>query len=326
MVPEESSVVGCSRSERPVGTGPPHSRTSRLTARRVVITGAAGQLGRELVAAFEPDFDVVALTSDDLDISNYDAVMQTVGAINCDAVINAAAYTDVDGCEEDTARAFAVNALGVRNLAEGANSAGALLSHISTDYVFDGSSDLYREWDARAPVSVYGRSKLAGEVEIAAHAAKWSIVRTAWVYGVTGQNFVRTILKLANENETLDVVADQRGSPTYTADLAGVVRDLVIRRRVGTYHVTNSGTATWCEFAEAIFELAGHDPRRIHPTDSTAYKRPAQRPRSSVLENFAIEASGLAGLRHWREALAECLSRIRISEPDLMPPTTLVAD
>lgn len=275
---------------------------------RVAVTGAAGQLGSEVVKSFSSAHEVRAFGREQLDVTDYDQVMQELGAWQCDAIINCAAFTDVDRCETEVERAYATNALAVRHLAEAAESSGAQLCHVSTDYVFDGNADSYREWDPPAPLSVYGASKLAGELEVQEVSTNWLIVRTAWIYGHVGRNFVKTMLMLAAEQTQVEVVDDQRGTPSYARDIASAICGLVRRRRRGIFHVTNSGETTWYEFARAVFEEAGLDPKRVHPTSSETIRRPAPRPRSSVLENFALIRSGTGELRHWREALTEFMS------------------
>lgn len=275
---------------------------------KVAVTGAAGQLGSEVANGFSRAHEIRAFDREQLDITDYDRVMQILGAWRCDAIVNCAAFTDVDRCETEADKAYEVNALAVRNLAEAAEMAGAQLCHVSTDYVFDGRSDSYREWDAPAPLSVYGASKHAGEREVQAVSGNWLIVRTAWVYGQVGHNFVKTMLMLAAEQTQIEVVDDQRGSPSYAKDVAAGICDLVLRRRRGIFHMTNSGETTWYQFAKAIFEEAGLDAERVRPTKSETIRRPAPRPKSSVLENFALARSGTGALRHWREALTDFMS------------------
>lgn len=275
---------------------------------RVAITGSGGQVGGAVTKLLADRHDVLALSHDELDVSDFDAVMQTIGASGPEVVIHAAAMTDVDGCETDPDRAYAINALGSRNVSMAAGD--ALVCYVSTDYVFDGTAGPYREWDQTNPLSVYGASKLAGEREVASCASNWMIVRTSWVYSAGGRNFLRTMLKLADEKESIDVVDDQIGAPTYASDLAAVLVDLVRARRRGLFHATNAGEVSWYGFARAIFEEAGNDPERIKPVSSEAMKRPANRPKCSVLDNFAMRESGLKLMRPWRSALAECVAEI----------------
>jgi dTDP-4-dehydrorhamnose reductase len=218
--------------------------------------------------------------------------------------------TAVDACETEVERAYAVNALAVRHLADGCRAVGAHLATISTDYVFDGTKQgPYVEWDEPCPVSVYGRSKLGGEREAGPEA---TIVRTAWVCGEHGHNMVKTILRLLAEHDTLTFVDDQRGHPTFTADLAPVLRDLAIQRRPGIFHVTNQGAVSWYEFAREVARAAGADPDRVRPcaTEDLQPPRPAPRPANSVLDNLALRLSGLPETRDFREPLAELVARL----------------
>jgi dTDP-4-dehydrorhamnose reductase len=275
---------------------------------RVVVTGAGGQVGSE-VAGHLAHHDTVALDHSGLDVCDRHQVEQTMGSILPDAVVNCAAWTDVDGCESDPERAYRANALAVRHLAVACARIGAHLVHVSTDYVFSGEKDgPYLEWDRPDPRSVYGQSKLGGEQELAAHARSWAIARTSWVFGRRGRNFVDTILARAREGAPLQVVTDQRGCPTYAPDLAGVLARLATGHHQGTFHVTNAGACTWHELARATLELAGLDPAVVGETTSAAIARPAPRPSNSVLADSTLAGSGLPRLRPWREALADKLS------------------
>jgi dTDP-4-dehydrorhamnose reductase len=275
---------------------------------RVLVTGAGGQVGSE-VAAHLIHHDTVALDRSQLDVCDRHRVEQTLGSVLPDAVVNCAAWTDVDGCESDPERAFRANALAVRHLAVACSRIGAHLVHVSTDYVFPGDKDgPYLEWDRTDPRSVYGHSKLGGELELAAHARSWAIARTSWVFGRRGRNFVDTILARARDGAPLQVVTDQRGCPTYAPDLAGILALLTTGRHQGIFHVTNQGACTWHELARAALELVGLDGTAVGETTSAALDRPAPRPANSVLADNALAASGLPRLRPWREALADKLS------------------
>jgi dTDP-4-dehydrorhamnose reductase len=274
---------------------------------RVLVTGAGGQVGSE-VPDHLPHHQVLALSRAELDVTDRDAVEQCLGAFLPDAVINCAAWTDVDGCEGDPERAFVANALGVRHLALAGARVGAHLVHVSTDYVFAGDKHgPYHEWDPPAPVSVYGCSKLGGEREVARHAPSWAVARTSWVFGRRGRDFVDTVLARAREGAPLTVVTDQVGCPTYAPDLAGALARLALERRSGLYHVTNQGSCTRHELARAALELAGLDPGVVGETTSAEIGRPAPRPANSVLEGIAWRRSGMVPLRSWRVALAERL-------------------
>jgi len=286
---------------------------------RILVTGAGGQVGSE-VAAKLPHHDVIALDRPSCDLTDRDMVEQAVAAAAPAAVINCAAWTDVDGCEADPERAVLVNALGVRHLAAACARVGAHLVHVSTDYVFPGDKDgPYDEWDEPGPRSVYGRSKLGGEGEVARHAGSWTIARTSWVFGRRGRNFIDTILGRARDGAPLRVVDDQRGCPTYAPDLAGALARLAVDRRAGIYHVTNHGACTWHDLAVAAVELAGLDPAVVGTISTAELARPARRPANSVLSGAAWAAAGLPPLRPWREALAEKLSDVSGDSAASMP-------
>jgi dTDP-4-dehydrorhamnose reductase len=276
---------------------------------RVLITGAGGQLGHDLIAAFE-GHDVVAADRARLDVGERDQVLQAITTIRPDAVVHAGAWTAVDACESDPDRAFRVNALGTRHVADGARRVGALVCYVSTDYVFDGSKDSpYNEWDDPNPLSVYGRSKLGGERELDPGSI---VVRTSWVCGAHGANMVKTILRLAGEHETLTFVDDQHGHPTFTADLAGTIRHLVTSRIPGTFHVTNQGATTWFQFARDVLAASGQDPDRVQPIATADFKpaRPAPRPANSVLDNSALRLQGIPLLPDHHESLGRLVKEL----------------
>jgi dTDP-4-dehydrorhamnose reductase len=226
-----------------------------------------------------------------------------VEGVRPDVVVHAGAWTAVDACESDPDRAFATNSLGTRNVAEAARRFGSHVVYVSSDYVFDGKiTRPYHEWDEPCPVSVYGRSKLGGERELDPGA---TIVRTSWVCGAHGANMVHTVLRLASAGETLRFVDDQRGSPTFTADLAGTICTLATERLPGTFHVTNQGATTWHGLAAAVLIASGDDPSRLEPI-STAEQtppRPAPRPANSVLDNAALRLAGMPLLPDWHDGL-----------------------
>lgn len=271
---------------------------------RFLITGASGMLGRDLQAALVGR-DVTALSRTELDIADEAADLAAVAGH--DVVINAAAYTKVDDAETHEDDARRVNALGAAALASAAAQHGALLVQVSTDYVFDGSASTpYAEDSPLAPVSAYGRTKAEGEKLVRQILPDDSlIVRTAWLYGEHGPNFASTMLRLAGVRDTLSVVDDQRGQPTWTHDLAEqIVRLVDCGTRKGVFHGTSSGETTWFGFARAVFEEAGLDPERITPTDSASFVRPAPRPAYSVLGHDSWAKAGLAPLPDWRASLS----------------------
>lgn len=262
-------------------------------------------LGRDLATVLA-DRDVTALTRADLDITDAAAVDAAVAGHR--VVLNAAAYTRVDDAETDEAAALAINGTGAGLLAEAAARHGARLVQYSTDYVFDGSATTpYAEDAPRHPVSAYGRTKAVGEeLVLAAHPTGAFVIRTAWLYGAHGPNFAKTMRRFAAERETLTVVNDQVGQPTWTMDLARRTVELLdADAPAGIYHGTNGGQGSWFDFARAVFVEAGLDPERIQPTDSTAFVRPAPRPAYSVLGHAGWARAGLGPLRDWREALVE---------------------
>ena len=275
---------------------------------RYLVVGAGGMLGSDLMAVLSGR-NATGLTRAQLDVTDPAATLAAVEGH--DAVINASAYTRVDDAESDEAAAYAVNALGAQNLALATAAHGATLVQVSTDYVFDGSAtEPYPEDEPRNPKSAYGRTKAEGErLALEADPAGTRIVRTAWLYGQHGGNFAKTMLRLAAERDTVDVVVDQVGQPTWSRDLAQqIVGMLDADAPAGIYHGTNSGQASWFEFARAVFELGGHDPERVHPTESALFVRPAPRPSYSVLGHDAWRAAGIEPQRGWRDALADAFS------------------
>jgi dTDP-4-dehydrorhamnose reductase len=272
---------------------------------RILVTGAGGQLGSRLVQHLASRHDVLGMTHAQLDTSDRDAVERLVGEFGPEAIVDCAAMTNVDACESDTARAFAVNALGPRHLSVAAARVGAHVVGISTDYVFDGAKRApYVEWDRTNPISVYGTSKLGGEEEVQRHAPSWSIVRTAWIFGRPGSDFVSWVLGLPRDRAQ-PVVDDQTGSPAFVGDLVPVVARLAVERHAGVFHVTNAGECTRFRMAADVLELAGRDPSLLKPITTAELGRPAPRPAYSVLRSHALSSLGVEPLRDYREALAE---------------------
>lgn len=274
---------------------------------RVLITGAGGQLGADLVPAFH-GHDVVATTRDQLDLGDRDSTMGAICAFEPDIIVHAGAWTAVDACESDPGLAYRVNALGTRHVANAARVVGAHVLYVSTDYVFDGtSSEPYHEWSPTNPQSVYGASKLAGERELD---PSWCIVRVAWVVGPHGRNFLKTMLRLAGERDEIAVVSDQRGCPCFTADIAPMIRRLAIARHPGVIHVTNQGQTTWYDFAREILRLAGDDPAKIRAISTEDYGAPAPRPANSVLDNMVLRSLGVDLLPPWQESLERTIKEL----------------
>lgn len=275
---------------------------------KVLLTGAGGQVGREVeeLLGAAPHHEVLALRHAELDISDRERTLQICGEWAPSVIINAAAFTAVDACEEHRDKAFAVNAIGPRNLAEGARLAGAHLVHISTDYVFDGAAvPPYVEWDQTHPLSVYGRSKLAGENEVLTTWPGSAVVRSSWICGRYGSNMVKTVLRLAAGAGVLRFVDDQKGCPTFADDLASMVVHLAVARMPGIFHVTNQGPTTWFGFARDVLEAAGQAPERVQPikTADLDPPRPAPRPANSVLDNAALRLLGIPLLADYHEPL-----------------------
>ena len=276
---------------------------------KVLVTGAGGQVGRELVAALAPH-EVIACNHADLDAGDRDSTMSAITAARPDAIVHCASWTNVDGCEDDPDHAFRDNALANRNVMEAARRVGAYVVALSTDYVFDGESDVpYHEWDTPNPRSVYGASKLAGEFEIDPDCA---VVRTSWVCGEHGSNAVKTILRLAQQKGNMRFVTDQRGSPTIVSDLVVALRSFVVDRLPGTWHVTNQGALTWYEFARVVLTSAGDDPGRVEPIKTAEMDPPraATRPANSELENRALRLAGRPLLPDYRESLDRLVRRL----------------
>jgi len=272
---------------------------------RLLVTGAGGMLGRAVGrAAAARGHDVLGLARADLDVTDRAAVDRAVRAAGPDAVVHCAAWTDVDGAEADEATALAVNGAGAGHVARAAAAAGARLIHLSTDYVFDGrKGEPYVEDDPTGPLSAYGRSKLVGERAVAEAAPDHAIVRTAWLFGVGGRNFVDTVLRLAAERDELRVVADQVGSPTWVGHLARALLDLAEGDARGVFHITAAGTCSWYDLATEAFARAGVACRAV-PTTSADFPRPAHRPALSALRSTRPEAPVLPP---WQEGLARHL-------------------
>lgn len=278
-------------------------------SRRWLVTGAGGMLGRDLVALLRAaDVPVTALTRAQLDITDEAGCTRAVAGH--DVVVNGAAWTAVDDAESHEPAAFAVNAVGAATLARACDRAGALLVQPSTDYVFAGDATVpYAPDDPVAPRTAYGRTKAAGEWAVRATCPRSLVVRTAWLYGEHGGSFVRTMLRLAGERDVVEAVQDQRGQPTWTRDVATVIRDLVDQDAPpGTYHATSAGETTWFGLARAVFATYGHDPARVRPTTSGRFVRPAPRPAYSVLAPTNGSSIG-----PWQQRLAAFKTQVPVA-------------
>ena len=279
---------------------------------RIIVTGAAGQLGRELLlhCSSEGD-DVIGLDRREFDLTSPDSIRRAVRLARPDVVVNCAAFTAVDACESTPDEAMVVNGTGVGHLADAVVAAGAHLVHLSTDYVFDGRKrDPYVEGDEPNPESVYGRTKLAGEQAVG---DRGTIVRTSWVCGEHGANMVKTVLGLAERGRAMTFVDDQRANPSFTADLAPALRRLAFEQPGGIFHLTNARAVSWYEFVREILEEADFDPAMVSPISTAELEpaRPAPRPANSVLENAAWAECGWPPLRDHAEPLHELVRRLR---------------
>ncbi len=293
----------------------------------IAIIGSNGQLGWELVRkAAHNGFEALALEFPEIDITKQSSIHENLSSMDLALVINAAAYTAVDQAESEADLAFSVNRDGAANLAEFCEKATIPLVHISTDYVFDGSKIApYFEDDPVAPLGVYGQSKEAGETEIRRRLQEHLIIRTAWLYGVHGNNFVKTMLRIGKERETMKVVADQTGCPTYAADLADAllaITNLILSEKKiswGTYHYCGKGSTTWHEFAQAIFKIAEKYEalliRKVIPITTDEYPTPAKRPPNSVLDCSKIERNFSICPRPWEKSLTEMIKTMYVDWP-----------
>jgi dTDP-4-dehydrorhamnose reductase len=302
-----------------VGAAQVRRKAGRVEGVRVLVTGAGGQLGTDVVRLLDsqPHHQVIAATHSMIDVGDRDEVMSAVTTAAPQLIVHAAAWTAVDACESDPDRAWRVNALGCRHIAEAAAATGAHLVAVSTDYVFDGTSRApYTEWDRTNPMSMYGRSKLGGELEIQARLPGATIVRTSWVCGANGSNMVKTVLRLAASGGTpLRFVDDQLGCPTFTEDLASMVARLGVAKLPGLFHVTNQRPTTWFGFAQDVLRSAGLEPSIVEPitTDQLDPPRPARRPANSVLDNAALRLIGIPLLPDYREPLERTVKALLAS-------------
>ncbi len=280
----------------------------------LLIIGHKGMLGSDLVTMSKEKYNVIGLDADDLDITSLEDTCKKISDISPHIIVNCAAYTNVDGCEENIDLAYSVNGVGIRNISIASNklSSKPKIVHISTDYVFDGKGNVdLKEYDIVNPLSVYGKSKLMGEELLKSLYDQYFILRTQWLYGVNGNNFVKTMLKLASERDSLMVVDDQIGCPTYTKDLCKTILEVVETEKYGIYHVSNRENTSWCGFAKSIFELANID-IQVNPCTTEEFPRPAHRPKYSVMDNMMLRINGFTEPRSFKEALAEYLKEENI--------------
>ncbi|KOY65708.1 dTDP-4-dehydrorhamnose reductase [Clostridium sporogenes] len=289
---------------------------------KILITGAKGQLGSQIINILKAgktelgainnlyrDAEIIATGSKELDITNMNSVKRFIKNRLPNIVINCAAYTNVDDCEDNYELAFKVNALGVRNLAIACEKIEAKLVHISTDYVFEGNGQVsYREYDLNNPVSVYGKTKLLGEQYVREFCSKYFIVRTSWLYGYNRNNFVKTIIKAAKEKGRLQVVDDQRGNPTNVEDLVYHILKIILTEEYGIYHCTGKGECTWYDFACKIIEFSDID-CKIDRIKSEQLNRKAKRPAMSSLDNMMLRCTIGDEMRNWKEALKVFINR-----------------
>lgn len=289
---------------------------------RILITGCKGQLGTEIakqiaeghseigpIPKMYHNATVVGVDMDDFDLSDKSAVKKNLHDGSYDIVFNCAAFTNVNACESSQDTAYAANALAIRNLAEVCESTATKLVHVSTDYVFSGdATEPYREYDIPSPVTVYGKTKLAGEICLRERCRRHFILRTAWLYGYNGNNFVRTMVRLAKEKGEIRVVNDQFGNPTSAADLAHHMLEVAQGNRYGVYHCTNNGVCSWYDFACEIIRLSGI-PCRVIPITTAEYPTPAHRPAYSALDNMMLRLTCGDQMRDWKDALAEFMSK-----------------
>ncbi|WJI10320.1 dTDP-4-dehydrorhamnose reductase [Methanobacterium sp. CWC-01] len=274
---------------------------------KVLIIGAEGMLGHDLEAVLGVEHEISTTTIHTLDITDLEKTVKTIGEINPQVVVHAAAFTDVDGSEERADLAYQVNVLGTRNVAVACQKTDSALVYISTDYVFDGTKDgSYQEYDQTNPLGMYGKTKYLGEVQVRDLLDQFYIVRTSWLYGYHGPNFVATMLGLAEKLDQIQVVSDQIGSPTYTVDLAQAINQLIKTPAYGIYHVTNSDHCSWYQYAQLIFQMKGVEVELV-PVTTEEFGSPAPRPKYSVLDNYHWRMQGHPPLRSYKEALKDYL-------------------
>ena len=277
---------------------------------KVLVAGAGGMLAKDLTFCLsERGYEILALPHNELDITDFKAVRTAVDEFEPGLVINCAAYTKVDEAEKEEPRAFMVNGLGVQNICLACQQRDVPLVHFSTDYVFDGAKERpYTIYDEPNPISAYGRSKLLGERYLLWLLSRFYLIRTSWLFGLHGKNFIETMLELGQREKQISVVKDQKGCPTWSYHLAQAVVELIQTERYGIYHITNSEPTTWYDFAREIFRLSGRD-IEVLPVTSDQFSRPAMRPQNSVLDPFPLPRVLGREMPSWREALKEYIER-----------------
>ncbi|MEF9938509.1 MAG: dTDP-4-dehydrorhamnose reductase [Clostridium sp.] len=279
---------------------------------RVLVTGAKGQLGTDVVNELnERGIEAIGVDVQEMDITDASACRRVISEEKPDAVIHCAAYTAVDAAEDNVELCHRINAEGTRNIAEVCKDLDIKMMYISTDYVFNGTGETpWQPDDRREPLNVYGQAKYEGELAIEELLQKYFIVRIAWVFGVNGKNFVKTMLRLGKENRAVSVVDDQIGSPTYTYDLARLLVDMIQSEQYGRYHATNEGLCSWYEFAVEIFKQAGMSEVKVTPVDSSKFPSKAKRPSNSRISKDKLEENGFERLPSWQNALSRYLKEI----------------
>lgn len=275
---------------------------------KILVIGAKGMLGQDLCPILKKENEVIEADINEVDITKIDQVNKLIKEVNCDLIINSAAYTDVDGCEINKDRAFEVNSLGTWNIALITAELNKSLVYISTDYIFNGQKKTsYLEFDFPDPLNIYGWSKLAGEEYVKTLVKKFYIIRTSWLFGKNGKNFINTIIRLSKEQNEIKIVDDQRGSPTFTIDLSYQINKLIKTNFFGTYHISNQGNCSWFEFAKKIIEISNLK-TKVLPITTEEINRPAKRPTNSILRNYCLELRKMDLSRSWENAVKEYLS------------------
>lgn len=277
----------------------------------ILVTGVKGQLGYDIMKVLNArGIDCVGADIEEFDITDFAAVEKYITAIKPSAVIHCSAYTAVDKAEENADLVFKVNVEGPKNIATVCKQIDAKMVYISTDYVFPGiGENAYEVFDEKNPLSVYGKTKLGGEEVVKEILTKYFIVRISWVFGLNGNNFVRTMLKIGKDRDTVNVVNDQIGSPTYTADLAPILCDMVVTDKYGEYHATNEGYCSWAEFAQEIFDLAGYK-TKVNPIPTSEYPTKAVRPFNSRMSKSSLDKAGFNRLPDWHDALKRYIKEL----------------